>query len=338
MRTKNIYLRGLIRHQLKNQSGFTLLELILSLSIVAIIVALGLGGVRLGISARDVGEQKVDTYQRLRIISEQLKQKLQSTYPVFVSQIDGVPGVFTPASSKRILAFEGNSDSIRFVTFATPMTASDSTTSTHEVKFYIGEHPETGQTLEPFEDVLIDVDEEFSGAVVEAMLADLDAAHPGRDMLTRMIHVEMKLRLGELLLMRLDKITMSNSVEGRVPFLDQGLVEFTMDIPEAWKGRGGTKKHLLKKALEGVLPAEIIHRPKMGFGAPMAEWLRSGFGHEAEAGVMNSKLPAEFGFDRDQIRALFRDHRDGRRDNALHLWTLFNLTAWHDHWINGKAV
>ena len=146
MRTKNIYLRGLIRHQLKNQSGFTLLELILSLSIVAIIVALGLGGVRLGISARDVGEQKVDTYQRLRIISEQLKQKLQSTYPVFVSQIDGVPGVFTPASSKRILAFEGNSDSIRFVTFATPMIASDSTTSTHEVKFYIGEHPETGQS------------------------------------------------------------------------------------------------------------------------------------------------------------------------------------------------
>ena len=177
-----------------------------------------------------------------------------------------------------------------------------------------------------------------SGAVVDAMLASFDGAHPGRDMLTRMIHVEMKLRLGELLLMRLDKIAMSNSVEGRVPFLDQGLVEFTMDIPEAWKVRGGTKKHLLKKALDGILPAEIIHRPKMGFGAPMAEWLRSGFGHEAEAGVMNSKLPAEFGFDRDQIRALFRDHRDGRRDNALHLWTLFNLTAWHDHWINGKAV
>jgi len=136
----------MIRHQLKNQSGFTLLELILSLAIVAIIVALGLGGVRLGISARDVGEQKVDTYQRLRIISEQLKQKLQSTYPVFVSQIDGVPGVSNPTSSKRILAFEGNADSIRFVTFATPMTASDSTTSTHEVKFYIGEHPETGQS------------------------------------------------------------------------------------------------------------------------------------------------------------------------------------------------
>lgn len=143
---KRKYLRELMKHPFKNQTGFTLLELILAMSIVAIIVALGLGGVRLGISARDVGEQKVETYQRLRIISEQLKQKLQSTYPVFVSQKDGVPGVPVPVTSKRILAFEGNTDSIRFVTFAAPMTASDPTTLTHEVKFYIGEHPETEQT------------------------------------------------------------------------------------------------------------------------------------------------------------------------------------------------
>ena len=142
---KRNYSKKLMRHRLTNQMGFSLLEMILALSIVAIIVALGLGGVRLGISAREVGEQKVDTYQRLRIISEQLKQKLQSTYPVFVSQKDGVPGVTVPASSKRLLAFEGNKDSIRFVTFATPMTASDPTTLTHEVQFYIGEHPETGQ-------------------------------------------------------------------------------------------------------------------------------------------------------------------------------------------------
>jgi prepilin-type N-terminal cleavage/methylation domain-containing protein len=143
---KRKYLKELMKHSIKNQMGFTLLELILAMSIVAIIVALGLGAVRLGISARDVGEQKVETYQRLRIISEQLKQKLQSTYPVFVSQKDGVPGVTVSNSSKRILAFEGNTDSIRFVTFATPMTASNPTTLTHEVKFYIGQHPETEQT------------------------------------------------------------------------------------------------------------------------------------------------------------------------------------------------
>ncbi len=119
------------KYQFKNQSGFTLLEMILSLSIVAIIVALGLGGVRLGISARDVGEQKVDTYQRLRIISEQLKQKLQSTYPVFVGQVDGATVAQSHNSKKRTLAFEGRSNSIRFVTFSTPMTASKSATLSH---------------------------------------------------------------------------------------------------------------------------------------------------------------------------------------------------------------
>ena len=127
----------------KNQAGFTLIELIVSLSIVAIIITLGLGGVRLGITARDVGEQKVETYQRLRIITEQLTQKLQSTYPVFVAQKDGAPLAQGPTSSRRIMAFEGESDSLRFVTFASPLTATSQNSLMHEVKFYIGKHPET---------------------------------------------------------------------------------------------------------------------------------------------------------------------------------------------------
>ena len=127
----------------KNQAGFTLIELIVSLSIVAIIITLGLGGVRLGITARDVGEQKVETYQRLRIITEQLTQKLQSTYPVFVAQKDGAPLAQGPTSSRRIMAFEGESDSLRFITFASPLTATSQDSLMHEVKFYIGKHPET---------------------------------------------------------------------------------------------------------------------------------------------------------------------------------------------------
>ncbi|MBT5469476.1 MAG: type II secretion system protein [Nitrospina sp.] len=126
----------------KNQSGFTLLELIVSLAIVGIIIALGLGGVRLGITARDVGEKQVDTYQRLRIITEQLTQKLQSAYPVFVAQKDGV-SIAKVSSAQRVMAFEGESNSLRFVTFASPITATGQGTWTHEVKFYLGKHPET---------------------------------------------------------------------------------------------------------------------------------------------------------------------------------------------------
>ena len=177
------------------------------------------------------------------------------------------------------------------------------------------------------------LEDEDSGVAVSAMMNAFDQEHPGRDELTRMIHHEFRVRLAELLLMRVDKITMSTSVEGRVPFLDHGLVDFTMDIPQAWKVKDGEPKYLLKKALKGVLPDEILYRPKMGFGAPMAEWLRADFGKQAEPAVLGSPLVKDGTFDRDHIARRFKGHRDGRQDNALHLWILFNLTTWHDHWI-----
>jgi len=177
-----------------------------------------------------------------------------------------------------------------------------------------------------------------SGAVIDGFYAGFDRDHPGRDMLTRMAYSELRLRLPELLLMRLDKIAMSASVEGRVPFLDHKLVEFTMDIPQDFKVKNGVKKHLLKKALGDLLPNEIIHRPKVGFAAPMAEWLRGNFGARAEATVLGSTLLADDVFDRDRVAAEFRAHRRGDKDSAVRLWTLFNLAAWHAYWIEGRAT
>lgn len=173
--------------------------------------------------------------------------------------------------------------------------------------------------------------------VISSFLSPFDAAHPGQDALTRMIYNEFKLRLPELLLMRVDKITMSESLEARVPFLDHELVEFTMDIPEVWKTRNGEAKYLLKKAVEDLIPHNIIYRKKMGFGAPMADWLRGDFGRKAEADVLGSGLLRRGHFNVDHIRRLFSDHRSGTRDNSLYLWTLFNLTSWYDYWIDRRT-
>jgi len=150
-----------------------------------------------------------------------------------------------------------------------------------------------------------------------------------------MAYGEFRLRLPELLLMRVDKIGMSTSIEGRVPFLDHELVEFTQDIPQSWKVRDGTKKYLLKKAVGDLLPDNIIQRPKMGFAAPVAEWLRADFGREAQETILGSNLFETAGFNKTHIAEMFRQHRDQRADHALHLWSLFNLAAWHDHWITG---
>jgi asparagine synthase (glutamine-hydrolysing) len=175
-----------------------------------------------------------------------------------------------------------------------------------------------------------------SASIISAYLGSLDGAHPECDQLTRMAYSEFRLRLPELLLMRVDKISMSTSIEARVPFLDHKLVEFTMDIPMEWKVKGGETKYLLKKALKDLLPNEILYRKKMGFAAPMAEWLRGEFGRRAEASVLNSSLMDRGFLDRDHITRLFRNHIEGYSDNALHLWTLFNLTAWYDRWIAGR--
>jgi asparagine synthase (glutamine-hydrolysing) len=175
-----------------------------------------------------------------------------------------------------------------------------------------------------------------SGAVVGAMMEGLDARHPECDQLTRMIHSEFRIRLSELLLMRVDKITMANSIEGRVPFLDHRLVEFSMDIPMNWKIKGGEPKYLLKKALKGILPDDILYRPKMGFGAPMAQWLRGEFGKHAESTVLDSGLMERGLLNRGHIARMFKEHRSGKRDHELHLWILFNAAAWHDHWIGGR--
>jgi asparagine synthase (glutamine-hydrolysing) len=119
-----------------------------------------------------------------------------------------------------------------------------------------------------------------------------------------------------------------------VPFLDRKLVEFTMGVPMGEKLHGGTPKYVLKKALEGTLPDDIIYRKKMGFGAPMREWLGSEFGRAAEETIMDSRLRGQRLFDYDHIAEMFRRHRSGE-DFSLPIWTLYNLTAWYDRWVAG---
>ena len=177
-----------------------------------------------------------------------------------------------------------------------------------------------------------------SGDIIDTLAKTVVDAAPNADTLAKMIHAEFRMRLPELLLMRVDKITMSTSIEARVPFLDHELVNLTQDIPRNLKVDDYKTKHLLKQALRGVIPDEIIDRKKMGFAAPAAEWLRGDFGREAENTILNSPLTKNGPLRGDRISQAFKDHRDGKQDNALHLWVLLNLAAWHDHWIDGRAA
>jgi asparagine synthase (glutamine-hydrolysing) len=177
-----------------------------------------------------------------------------------------------------------------------------------------------------------------SYAIVERFLKDAERERPDADLLQKMTYLELKNRLAELLLMRVDKMTMANSVEARVPFLDHELVEFALALPAEMKVRNGEGKYLLKKAVEGILPPEVINRPKQGFVAPMSEWLRGEMGEKMRRDIRKSTLTERGLLDYDVIDRLWEAHRSGRGEWAFQLWNIYNVSAWHDYWVAGRTL
>jgi asparagine synthase (glutamine-hydrolysing) len=177
-----------------------------------------------------------------------------------------------------------------------------------------------------------------SYAIVERFLQEAERERPDADLLQKMTYLELKNRLAELLLMRVDKMTMANSVEARVPFLDHELVEFALALPAEMKVRNGEGKYLLKKAVEGILPPEVINRPKQGFVAPVSEWLRGETGAKIRRDIRSSTLTERGLLDYEAIDRLWEAHQSGRGEWAFQLWNIYNVSAWHDLWIAGRSL
>jgi asparagine synthase (glutamine-hydrolysing) len=146
--------------------------------------------------------------------------------------------------------------------------------------------------------------------------------------LSWMSFADLNLRLPELLLMRVDKMAMGVSLEGRVPFLDHRFVELALSIPERVKTRNGTLKHILKKAVRGVIPDELIDRPKQGFGVPVYEWFFDRLGDEARRELDAFCAQTDF-LDRDEVMR-YVDSRQGPE-----VWYLLNFALWWKEFVSG---
>lgn len=153
--------------------------------------------------------------------------------------------------------------------------------------------------------------------------------------LQRLTFNEFRSRLPELLLMRVDKVGMAHGIETRVPFLDHRLVEYAMTIPQSLKIKNGVPKYILKKAVEGLLPNDIIYRPKQGFNAPMQEWFRGPLEQYARDRIFNSPLTKQGIFNYDFVRQLMDDHHNGMK-NGQSVWTFLNFTLWWERWFGRR--
>jgi asparagine synthase (glutamine-hydrolysing) len=159
----------------------------------------------------------------------------------------------------------------------------------------------------------------------------LAAEAHGFDALRRMSQVELVNRLPELLLMRVDKMSMAHSIETRVPFLDEDLVEFALTIPSALKSKRGQTKYVLKRAAEGLIPRAIIDRRKWGFCGSATNMLTDRLAAYARETILGSPLIVER-FEPAYIESIFRQYRTQKRFNSFKIWNLLNLALWYDAW------
>ena len=133
--------------------------------------------------------------------------------------------------------------------------------------------------------------------------------------------IDLKVRLPELLLMRMDKLVMQSGVEARVPFLDHKLVEFILTIPEELLIPNYSGKPLLKKVAKNYISSDIIHRQKQGFRAPVGEWIKKDEDFFYES-VRNFNSSTHL-FDPSELRKVFSGSDYQKK------WYLSNLANWH---------
>jgi asparagine synthase (glutamine-hydrolysing) len=152
-----------------------------------------------------------------------------------------------------------------------------------------------------------------------------------RSNLNWMSYLDLNLRLPELLLMRVDKMSMGVSLEGRVPFLDHVFVELAMSIPESVKTRNGELKSILKQAVRGLIPDEIIDRKKQGFGVPVYEWFLGELGDWTRRELESFCAETEY-LDRGEVRRLIEAR------NGSHVWYLLNFALWWKHYSKGEGA
>lgn len=145
----------------------------------------------------------------------------------------------------------------------------------------------------------------------------------------RLLYTDIKTYLPDDILTKVDRMSMANSLESRVPLLDHNVVEFAAAVPDRFKLKGFTKKYIFKKAVKDLLPKEIIYRKKKGFGVPIGPWLKNELKDFAKDTLFSRSFKEKGYFNGENVEKLFNDHIGGVRDMSEHLWTLIIFELWH---------
>jgi asparagine synthase (glutamine-hydrolysing) len=176
------------------------------------------------------------------------------------------------------------------------------------------------------------------GTATDDVIAGPWASASGRSVVDRMLEVDVSTYLVDDLIAKIDIATMAHALEARSPFLDHELMELAASIPGELKVRGGEKKWILREALRGWLPDEILDRPKQGFSVPMSGWLRGELRPWAEDVLLDPRSLDRGYFRRDGIESLLARHAAGADADAKRIWSLVMLELWHREYVDAAPL
>lgn len=170
--------------------------------------------------------------------------------------------------------------------------------------------------------------------VAAAYYRELRERRPDADFSQQIAYIELRNRLPELLLMRVDKFSMAHSLEARAPFLDPALATYALSLPAAMKIDGDRTKAVLKDAAYEWLPREVVDRTKQGFRVPVPEWMRKELAPWVDDVLQRSTFWELGLFDKAFVMDLWRKHREGPDDHSFDLWCIVNLFGWYERWFS----
>jgi asparagine synthase (glutamine-hydrolysing) len=148
------------------------------------------------------------------------------------------------------------------------------------------------------------------------------------DAVQQMLLTDISLQLPSQFLAKVDRATMAHGIEARVPLLDEKVAALAVGLPTAFKVRGAEKKIVLRAAMRGRLPDDILDGPKTGFGVPYEAWLRTALHGFAQDAILDDRFVDRFSLDRPRLVTALGEHRAGRRDRGFLLWKLLQLALW----------
>jgi asparagine synthase (glutamine-hydrolysing) len=161
---------------------------------------------------------------------------------------------------------------------------------------------------------------------------------PPADHLNRLMYVDVKTWLADAYMEKTDKATMACSLEARLPLLDHRLVELAFQIPGRHKIRGWSTKRIFKRAVRGLVPAEVLRKRKHGFSVPLDPWFRGELRSFAFDVLLDPATRRRGYFQPQVVERLWREHVDGRAVWDEQLWVLMNFELWHRRFLDRETV